>query len=395
MTEQAQMKKCIIIPDSFKGTMTSIEVCDIMAKAVLRRFPGCEVVAIPVADGGEGTVDCFLRAKAGQPGTADTEAGQPGERVTVRVQDAYGGEIDGFYGRFGDVAVVEMAAVAGMVSNTRRETLDASTYGVGQLMAHAIASGAGTILLGLGGSCTSDAGCGMACALGARFTDAEGRAFIPTGRTLNHVKNIDITNIMTTLSSATICCMCDTDKVMYGPDGAAFVYAPQKGASEEEVRLLDDNLRSFAGLIKDQLGVDVSEMPGGGAAGAMGAGAFALLGAELKPGIEYIMDLVGFDECLEGADCVFTGEGSFDMQSLSGKAVCGISARAAEHGVPVIVVAGRSRIDGQESGGASKLADCGITAIYETARTDDWEEIKRTCREDLARTMDEILAAMP
>ena len=367
------MKKCIVIPDSFKGTMTSLEVCEIMSGAVRRRFPDCETVAIPIADGGEGTVDCFLRAKAGK-------------KVNVTVQDAYGGSIDGFYGRFGDMAVIEMASVAGMVSNAGRETLDASTYGVGQLIAHAVDSGAKTILLGLGGSCTSDAGCGMASALGMRFFDAGGKAFIPTGRTLGMVQRMDKTLIRHRLEGVAVRCMCDTNKVMYGPDGAAFVYAPQKGAGPEEVRILDDNLRQLARTIKEQLGVDVSELPGGGAAGAMGAGAFAFMDAELKPGIESILELVGFEACLEGTDCVFTGEGSFDAQSLSGKAVCGVAECAAAQGVPVIVVCGRNR----SSGGPEEL---GITAVYETARTDDFAVIQDTCRDDLAAVMDRILAA--
>ena len=374
------MKKCIIIPDSFKGTMTSIEVCGIMSDEVRRRFPDCEIVTIPIADGGEGTVDCFLKAKAGSTDS--------GSIVYAPAQDAYGGTMEGFYGRFGETAVIEMAAVAGMVSNTRRETLDASTYGVGQLIEHAVEHGAKRILLGLGGSCTSDAGCGMAGALGARFYDADGRRFVPTGRNLGSVREIDIKHITEKLRDVKICCMCDTDKVMYGPDGAAFVYAPQKGASPEEVFLLDDNLRALAEVMREQLGVDVSSLPGGGAAGAMGAGAVAFLGAELRPGIEYIMDMVDFDACLEGADCVFTGEGSFDSQSLSGKAVCGVAARASSRGVPVIVIAGRDR------SGTADLGAYGISAVYETASSDDFAVIQKTCREDLVAAMDRALGDM-
>ena len=367
------MDKCIIIPDSFKGTMTSPEVCNIMSAAVKRRFPGCQVITIPIADGGEGTVDCFLKAKAG-------------EKVIHTVQDAYGGPISGFYGLFGDTAVIEMAAVAGMVSNIRRDTLAASTYGVGQLIAHAIGGGAKTILLGLGGSCTSDAGCGMAAALGMRFFDAAGRAFIPAGGTLDQVAKADRAEIDQRLADIRICCMCDTNKVMYGPDGAAYVYAPQKGASPEEVEILDGNLRKFAGFIREEFGIDVSMIPGGGAAGAMGAGAVAFMGAELKHGIGYIMDMVGFDRELQGTDYVFTGEGSFDAQSLSGKAVCGVAERAAAQHVPVIVIAGRNK------SGGSVLPEHGIAAIYETARTDDFAVIQKTCREDLASTMDTVLA---
>lgn len=366
------MKKCIVIPDSFKGTMTSIEVCSIMASEIEKYFPDCSIVNIPVADGGEGTVDCFLRA-------------MPGKIINTVVQDAYGGDITGFYGRFYDTAVIEMAAVAGMVSNCRLDTVNASTYGVGQLIRHAIDHGATRILIGLGGSCTSDAGCGMAAALGMKFYDDEGEEFIPVGKTLNRVTGMDNRQMAASLRDIEISCICDTNKVMYGPDGAAYVYGPQKGATEDEVRLLDDNLRYFAQLIEEELGIDVSQLPGGGAAGAMGAGAFAFFGAELKPGIEYIMDIVGFEDNLESADCVFTGEGSFDSQSLSGKAVSGIAARASKYGVPVIVIAGRNR------NGTRDMRKEGIAAVYETATSEDFEMIKKTCRDDLRSTMDKVL----
>ena len=367
------MKKCIVIPDSFKGTMTSAEVCEIMTGAVSEAYPECEIITIPIADGGEGTVDCFLRACGG-------------EKVNINVSDAYGGEIEGFYCRFSDMAVIEMSAAAGMVSNVRRDTLEASTYGVGQLIAHAIEGGAKTILLGLGGSCTSDAGCGMACALGMEFFNGEGEQFIPVGGTLDQVAKADRTEIDRKLEDVRICCMCDTNKVMYGPDGAAYVYAPQKGASPEQVRLLDSNLRKLADFIRRELGIDISDLPGGGAAGAMGAGAVAFMNAELRPGIELIMDIVQFDEQLKDADCVFTGEGSFDMQSFSGKAVSGVAAHASKRDVPVFVVTGRNRT------GAESFPEFGITAVYETAKTDDFEEIRKTCRRDLADTMKQIMA---
>ena len=366
------MKKCIVIPDSFKGTMTSMEVCNIMASRISLAFPDCKIISIPIADGGEGTVDCFLKAKAG-------------EKINAVAQDAYGVEMAGFYGRFDDTAVIEMAAVAGMISNTRKDTMHASTYGVGQLIRHAVQHGAGRIIIGLGGSCTSDAGCGMAAALGTKFYDEDGCGFIPVGGTLHKVRRIDTAPMRKLLKDVQISCICDTNKVMYGPDGAAYVYGPQKGATKEEVEFLDLNLRQFAEVIKSQLGVDVSGIAGGGAAGAMGAGAVAFMGAELKPGIDYIMDIVGFDDCLKDCDCVFTGEGSFDMQSLSGKAVCGIAERAAKFHVPAVVVAGRNKI------GAEDVRPYGIAAVYETAHSDDFNEICRTCREDLSSTMDKVL----
>lgn len=366
------MRNCIVIPDSFKGTMTSMEVSSVMAGEIRKHFPECKVVSIPIADGGEGTVDCFLQAL-------------PGEKINIVAQDAYGEDMAGFYGRFGDTAIVEMASVAGMVSNAKRDTLHASTFGVGQLIDHAITHGAKKIVIGLGGSCTSDAGCGMASALGMRFYDEQDDPFVPTGGTLHKIRKLDRSYIMQKLQGVEIRCMCDTNKVMYGPDGAAYVYAPQKGASPEEVAVLDQNLKALAELIRTELGIDLSGLPGGGAAGAMGAGAVAFLGAELVSGIDYIMDAVGIDQYLREADCVFTGEGSFDAQSMSGKAVWGIAGRAARHQVPVIIVAGRNRT------GMGDMRAYGISAIYETARSENFEEIKGTCREDLVLAMDKAL----
>ena len=366
------MKKCIVATDSFKGTMTAIEVCDIISDELHKYYPECEILNMPIADGGEGTVDCFLRVLNG-------------EKVFTAVSDAFGNDIPGYYGRFNDLAVIEMAAVAGIVSNSRRDPAVASTYGVGQLINHAVSSGCSTILLGLGGSCTNDAGTGMAAALGTVFTDSRGVPFVPAGGTLDMVCGIDNSETKRKLEGVTVCCMYDTTATMFGPEGAAYVYAAQKGAGPEQVEMLDKNLETFSAAISRELGIDVSSVAGSGAAGAMGAGAVAFMNADLRRGIDVILELVKFDECVNGCDCVFTGEGCMDSQSLSGKAVSGVAARAGKAGVPVIAVVGSLREEKVDSD------EMGLSQVIVTAKPgQSFEQIKQTCRDDLRKAIDEF-----
>ena len=369
------MRKCIIIPDSFKGTMSSQEVCSIIERTIKKHYPHCDAISIPVADGGEGTVDCFLSS-------------MQGEKVYVSVENAFGEKIRCFYGRFDNMAVIEMAAAAGMVSNDKRDPMTASTYGVGQLIKHAVAGGCTKIILGLGGSCTNDAGTGMTAALGTIFSDSEGRNFIPSGGTLTDVCTIDNSRTEELLSGVEVCCMCDINNTMYCREGAAYVFAPQKGADREQVELLDYNLRRFAETINDCMHMDVSELVSGGAAGGMGAGAYVFLGAKLARGIELVLDVVGFDSKLDNCDCVFTGEGRFDSQSLGGKVVVGVAGHAKAHGVPVIAVAGAAE-DNIDSG---LLQDIGIMRLYTTSKENEsMEEIRKNCRDNLSAAMDKIM----
>lgn len=370
------MKKCIVAPDSFKGTMSAIEVCDIISGALQHHFPECEILNIPIADGGEGTVDCFIRAL-------------DGEKVYLTVSDAFGDDIQGYYGKFNDLAVIEMAAVAGIISNEKRDPMVASTYGVGQLIDHAVSSGCRRVLLGLGGSCTNDAGAGMAAALGTVFTDSEGTPFVPAGGTLEKVYGIDNSVTKKKLEGVTICCMCDTEAIMFGPKGAAYVYAAQKGADSEQLRILDKNLEVFSDTIRRELGIDVSVIAGGGAAGAMGAGAVAFINASLRKGIDVILDLVKFDELVAGCDCVFTGEGCLDSQSPSGKAVSGVASRAGRAGVPAIAVVGCFK------GAEVNIADLGLSEVIVTSQPNQtFDQIKQTCREDLRQAIDDFVEKM-
>lgn len=331
------MKKAVLIPDSFKGTLSSAEICGIMEKAILRHYPLCDVRSIPVADGGEGSVDAFLTALGG-------------EKIYVGVCGPYLEPMRAFYGLIGDTAVIEMAACAGLplVGENKNPALT-STYGVGELMAHALAAGAKKIIMGLGGSATNDGGCGAAAALGVRFINAAGESFIPVGGTLKDIASIDMSALSPLLNQAEIVTMCDIDNPMYGEKGAAYIFGPQKGADENMVRELDAGLRHLCEIMKKDLGLDLSRIPGGGAAGAMGAGMAAFFSSKLQMGIETVLDTVGFDALAADADCIFTGEGKIDSQSLRGKVVIGVARRAKKLNVPVIAVVGGAELEMDEA----------------------------------------------
>lgn len=344
------MKKCVVVSDSFKGTVSSREICAIAQQVIPRHFPACEVVCIPVADGGEGTVDCFVQAMGAK-------------RVGVTVTNALGEKSAAAYARLGELAIIEMAAAAGLPQvGALRSPGTATTYGVGELIAHAVDSGCRKILLGLGGSATNDGGCGCAAALGVRFYDADGQSFVPVGDTLGRIARIDTAEAEALLRSVEITVMCDVTNPLYGPTGAAYVFAPQKGADAEKVKSLDAGLRHFGDVIRSQYGLDVSAMPGAGAAGGMGAGCVALLGGTIQSGIDAVLDVTGFDRQLEGADLVITGEGRIDSQSADGKVVSGVARRTRAKGVPLIAIAGGIA----DSAGA--VYDIGVSAMFSTDR---------------------------
>ena len=344
------MKKCVVVSDSFKGTVSSREICAIAQRVIPRHFPACEVVCIPVADGGEGTVDCFIQAMGAQ-------------RVEVTVTNALGEKSAAAYARLGELAIIEMAAAAGLPQvGERRCPGTATTYGVGELIAHAVDSGCRKILLGLGGSATNDGGCGCAAALGVGFYDADGQSFVPVGDTLGRIARIDTARAEALLRGVEITVMCDVTNPLYGPTGAAYVFAPQKGADAEKVKSLDAGLRHFGDVICSQLGIDVSQMPGAGAAGGMGAGCVALLSGTIQSGIDAVLDVTGFDRQLEGADLVITGEGRIDSQSADGKVISGVARRTKAKGVPLIAIAGGIA----DSAGA--VYDIGVSAMFGTDR---------------------------
>ena len=344
------MKKCVVVSDSFKGTVSSREICAIAQRVIPRHFPACEVVCIPVADGGEGTVDCFIQAMGAQ-------------RVEVTVTNALGEKSAAAYARLDELAIIEMAAAAGLPQvGARRCPGTATTYGVGELIAHAVGSGCKRILLGLGGSATNDGGCGCAAALGVGFLDADGQSFVPVGDTLGRIARIDTARAEELLHGVELTIMCDVTNPLYGPTGAAYVFAPQKGADAEKVKSLDAGLRHFGDVIRSQLGIDVSAMPGAGAAGGMGAGCAALLGGTIQSGIDAVLDVTGFDRQLEGADLVITGEGRIDSQSADGKVISGVARRTRAKGIPLIAIAGGI------ADSAVAVYDIGVSAMFSTDR---------------------------
>ena len=282
------MKKCIVIPDSFKGTLSAFEICDIEKAAIEKLEPGCEVITVPVADGGEGTVDCFLYAL------------KDCEKVEVETTGPYGEPQKAYYARLGDTAIVEMAMCAGLPQvENRKNPAKTTTYGVGTVMKKAVEAGCKKLVVGLGGSCTTDCGAGMAAALGVVFKDEAGNSFVPLGENLDRIATIDLAPAQALLEGVEVTAMCDVENPLYGPMGAACVFGPQKGADEEMVQMLDNELKCVCNTIHCQLGLDLAQVPGTGAAGAMGAGIIAFAGGKLQSGISTVLDIVGFDEMLE------------------------------------------------------------------------------------------------
>lgn len=323
------MKKVVLIPDSFKGTMSSAQICGILAEELRAAQPGAEVVSIPVADGGEGTVDAMLAAVGG-------------ERIETACCGPFMERIIGFYGLLPDgTAVIEMAAAAGLplVGDHLRPDRT-TTYGVGELIADALERGARRLVIGLGGSATNDGGCGAAAALGVQFFKEDGTAFVPTGGTLSEIAHISLAELSPALREAEIVTMCDIDNPLCGPAGASAVFAPQKGATPEMVDTLDAGLRHLAKIVKKDLQRDILRIPGGGAAGGMGAGTVAFFGSTLQMGIETVLDVTDFDTVAADADLIITGEGRLDAQSLRGKVVIGVARRAKKLGVPVAALVG-------------------------------------------------------
>ncbi len=345
------MATFIFVPDSFKGSLSSLQVCQGMARAAEKEFPGARCISIPVADGGEGTVDAFLAAAGGR-------------KISMTVTGPWGERLQADWGLLSpQTAVVEMSAAAGLpLVGERKNPEETTTYGAGEMISAALNAGAEEIILGLGGSATNDGGCGAAAALGVRFLDREGNAFIPVGRTLKNIDRIDVSAARARLAGKKIRIMCDIDHPLCGPQGAAAVFGPQKGADAAMIRRLDDGLRHFAAIAALDTGMDATHLPGAGAAGGMGGGMAALLGGTLQMGIETVLDVTGFDALLPEADAVFTGEGKIDGQSLRGKVVIGVARRAKKQNVPCIALVG---------GAEGALDDAyaqGVTAVLPICR---------------------------
>lgn len=370
------MKKVVLIPDSFKGTMSSQEICLVMRDALTKHYPDCSVIPIPVADGGAGTVDAFL-AIAG------------GEKIFKNVTGPFSDSIvEGYYAMLeGGVAVIEMCSAAGIaLLEDRWDPSRATTYGVGELILDALDRGAKKIILGLGESATNDAACGLAAALGVSFYNAMGNTFTPVGATLDQIDMIDISTMDARLKNIPIVTICDVDIPFCGPDGAVASDAAIKGADPSMIISLESKMSRLAGILKRSSGVDVENLKGAGAAGGMGGGMAAMFSSELVSGVDAILDSVKFEELIKDADLILTGEGSFDAESLHGKVVIGVARRAKKLNKKVLAFVG----DIGDS--VEKAYDEGVTGIFSINRVAvSYLEARERAMDDLYLTVDNVL----
>jgi glycerate 2-kinase len=338
--------RVVVAPDKFKGSLTAAQVAARVAAGLARAAPGAEVVQVPVADGGDGTLEAALSAGY--------------RRVPVRAEGPTGEPVDTAYAERDGVAVVELADVSGLrrLPGGRPAARTASSFGTGQVLAAALDAGCRRVVLGIGGSACTDGGAGMVQALGGRARGAGDQEVGRGGAALAAVASLDLSGLHPALPGAEVVVASDVDNPLLGPNGAAAVYGPQKGASPGEVAELDAALASWADAVRRASGRDLAATPGAGAAGGVGFAALAVLGASLRPGIGLVLDLVGFPAALPGAGLVITGEGSIDAQTLHGKAPAGVAAAARAAGIPVVAVAGRSLL------APADLEAAGILAAY-------------------------------
>ena len=338
--------RILVAPDKFKGSLTAVQAAAAIGEGLRRACPDAEVVLLPVADGGDGTVDAAVTSGY--------------ERRTATVQGPTGEPVEAAYAVLGDAAVLELAEASGLrrLPGGVQAPLTAGTYGTGQLLRAALDAGARRVVLGVGGSASTDGGAGMACALGVRLLDARGQDLAPGGAALLHLHEVDVSGLARELAGASVVLASDVDNPLLGQRGAAAVYGPQKGASPRDVERLEAALTRYALVLRRDLGVDVARVPGAGAAGGAGAGALAFLSARIASGIDLLLDVVRFPEALHGADLVVTGEGSFDAQSLHGKAPVGVAQAARAAGVPVVALVGRLDVS------ADQLRGVGIHAAH-------------------------------
>ncbi len=356
------MKKIIIASDSFKGSVSSLEVADACEKGIRQVYPDCEVVKLPIADGGEGTIEALVTATKGR-------------YIRCLVHDPLMRPVKAVYGVLGDerTAVIEMATASGLplVEPELRNPLKTTTYGTGELIRDALSRGFREFIIGIGGSATNDAGIGMLQALDMRFTTSAtapdlddcsertlySKGSVYGGEILTQIIGIDSSNMPTELQDCRFTIACDVDNPFSGPQGAAYIFAPQKGANAEMVKQLDEGMKHFARLIAETTGKNIDTIPGAGAAGGLGGAFLAFLPATLRPGIATILDALHFDHHLQGADLVITGEGKLDAQTLRGKAPWGVLQVAQKLKVPVIAISGV--IENSQS-----LLDAGFAGVY-------------------------------
>ncbi|ABK60931.1 MULTISPECIES: glycerate kinase family protein [Clostridium] len=324
--------KFVLAPDSFKESMTAKEAAEAMERGIKKAIPDAECIKVPMADGGEGTVQSLVDAT-------------DGEIIEVEVTGPDCNKVKAVYGILGDgkTAVIEMASASGihLVKKEKRNPLYTTTYGTGELIKSALNRGVKNILIGIGGSATNDGGAGMLEALGAKFYDKYGDELAFGGGALEKLEKIDLSNFDERVKDVNIEVACDVNNPLTGENGASYIFGPQKGATEDMVKDLDNSLKNYAKVIKEQLGCDVENVPGAGAAGGLGAGLMAFLDADLRKGVELVIKYTKLEEKIKGADYVFTGEGSVDSQTVFGKTPFGVSTVAKKYNIPTIAFAGR------------------------------------------------------
>ncbi|WP_191565838.1 glycerate kinase [Metabacillus idriensis] len=341
--------KVVIAPDSFKESMTALEVCEAIERGLKRAMPDVHIVKVPMADGGEGTVQALVDATNGT-------------FTSLSVTGPLGLPVEAQYGWLGDgkTAVIEMATASGLhlVPPERRNPLLTTTKGTGELIKDAVQKGAQHLIIGIGGSATNDGGMGMAQALGVKFLDERGAELANGGGELSKLAKIDASGMIPQLSGVSIDVACDVDNPLTGPSGASAIFGPQKGATADTINVLDQNLSHYASIIKKELGIGIEQMEGAGAAGGLGAGLLAFLNATLKRGVDIVLETVQLEKHLEGADLVITGEGKIDGQTIHGKTPIGVSKAAKKKKIPVIAIAGLIG-DGYE-----KVYEEGIGSVF-------------------------------
>lgn len=379
-SSKALVKKIVIAPDSFKGSMSAREAAEAIERGIKAVCPNVIIEKIPMADGGEGTVETLVDATGGRA-------------IKVNVLGPLGEERESYFGILGDgkTAVIEMALASGLplVPKEKRNPLVTTTYGTGQLIKAALDQGCREFIIGIGGSATNDGGVGMAQALGVRFLDAEGKEIPFGGGSLNRLEKIDTSKIDPRLKECKVMVACDVNNPLCGPKGASAVFGPQKGATPEMVELLDRNLAHLAAVIKRDVGEDVKDFPGAGAAGGLGAGLMAFCHAQLQRGIEIIIQATRLAEKMAGADLVITGEGQMDFQTAHGKTPMGVATVAKSMNIPVIALVGKI------GRGADMLYDQGIDAIFSIAEGPmELEECMKNGAELMERAANRVMRAI-
>lgn len=349
--------KIVLAPDSFKGSMTAVEVCDALREGASRVVPDAEFVVVPMADGGEGTTETLIAANGGELRSVEAMGPLPSDRPKVTGQLGLMGKC-----QTTTTAVLEMARVSGLplVPEAKRNPLHTTTYGTGELIGAALDAGARHLIIGIGGSATNDLGTGMAQALGVKFFRADGREIAEpmTGGLLAEVACVDLSGLHPAVKTSRIEVACDVDNPLLGPHGCAAVYGPQKGATPEIVAQLESSSSQAIDVIEKAIGRRVRDEPGAGAAGGLGAGLVAFLGATLRPGIRIVLDASGFAEKVRGADVVLTGEGRIDHQTAHGKTISGVARVSQESGVPVVAIVGSI------GKGVENLYPLGVTSLF-------------------------------